>query len=210
MTGFITHCWKKTRQALERFRHSLLALALAGLSLQALAGVELEQMRTERQESALLLHVNLRLELGQAVEEALTKGLAIHFVAEAELMRDRWYWYDRKVSQVSRHYRLAYQPLTRQWRLQVSSEPISSGAAASSLAQTFDSLQAALDVVRRQSGWKLADAADVEPDARQHVLYRFRLDISQLPRPFQITAGSQADWNLSLSRQLRIAPEPGH
>lgn len=210
MTGFITHCWKKTRQALERFRHVLLALALAGLSLQALAGVELEQMRTERQESALLLHVNLRLELGQAVEEALTKGLAIHFVAEAELMRDRWYWYDRKVSQVSRHYRLAYQPLTRQWRLQVSSEPISSGAAASSLAQTFDSLQAALDVVRRQSGWKLADAADVEPDARQHVLYRFRLDISQLPRPFQITAGSQADWNLSLSRQLRIAPEPGH
>ena len=210
MTGFITHCWKKTRQALERFRHVLLALALAGLSLQALAGVELEQMRTERQESALLLHVNLRLELGQAVEEALTKGLAIHFVAEAELMRDRWYWYDRKVNQVSRHYRLAYQPLTRQWRLQVSSEPISSGAAASSLAQTFDSLQAALDVVRRQSGWKLADAADVEPDARQHVLYRFRLDISQLPRPFQITAGSQADWNLSLSRQLRIAPEPGH
>jgi hypothetical protein len=143
------------------------------------------------------------------VEEALTKGVAIHFVAEADLMRDRWYWYDRKVSQVSRYYRLAFQPLTRQWRLQVSSEPISSGGTGSSLAQSFDSLQAALDVIRRQSGWKLAEATDLEPDARQHVLYRFRLDMSQLPRPFQIAAGNQADWNLSLNRQLRIAPETG-
>ena len=210
MTGFITHCWKKTHQGLDRLRCALLALALAGLSLQAQAGVELEQLRTERQDSALLLHASLKLELGPAVEEALTKGVAIHFVAEAELMRDRWYWYDRKVSQVSRYYRLAYQPLTRQWRLQVSSEPIYAGGTASSIAQSFDSLQAALDVIRRQSGWKLADAADVEPDARQHVLYRFRLDISQLPRPFQIAAGNQADWNLSLNRQLRIAPEPGH
>ena len=209
MTGFITHCWKRLRHNLERVGRGLLALALAGLAAHALAAVDLEQMRVERQDSGLLLHVNLRLDLGPAVEEALTKGVAIHFVAEADLMRDRWYWYDRKVSQVSRYYRLAFQPLTRQWRLQVSSEPISSGGTGSSLAQSFDSLQAALDVIRRQSGWKLAEATDLEPDARQHVLYRFRLDMSQLPRPFQIAAGNQADWNLNLSRQLRIAPEAG-
>ena len=209
MTGFITHCWKRLRHNLERVGRGLLALALAGLAAHAMAAVDLEQMRVERQDSGLLLHVNLRLDLGPAVEEALTKGVAIHFVAEADLMRDRWYWYDRKVSQVSRYYRLAFQPLTRQWRLQVSSEPISSGGTGSSLAQSFDSLQAALDVIRRQSGWKLAEATDLEPDARQHVLYRFRLDMSQLPRPFQIAAGNQADWNLSLNRQLRIAPETG-
>lgn len=166
-------------------------------------------MRVERQDAGLLLHVHLRLELGQAVEDALAKGVPVHFVAEAELLRERWYWYDRKVSHVGRHYRLAYQPLTRQWRLQVSSEPISSGAAGSSIAQSFDTLQAALDVIRVQSGWKLADAAELEPDGRQHVLYRFRLDMSQLPRPFQIAAGNQTDWNLSLSRQLRVAPENG-
>lgn len=197
------------RRLLDGFWLAWLALALAGGSQQALAGVEVDQLRVERHESGLLLHVQLKLDLGTAVEEALTRGVAVHFVAEADLMRDRWYWYDRKVSQVSRYYRLAYQPLTRQWRLQVSNEPIYAGSAGSSIAQSFDSLEAALDVIRRQSGWKLAEPGELEPEARQHVLYRFRLDMSQLPRPFQITTGNQADWNLNLSRQLRIAPEAG-
>jgi hypothetical protein len=171
------------------------------------AGVEMEQIRLERQDTELLLHVHLKLEVGPAVEEALTKGMPVHFVAEAELLRDRWYWYDRKLAQVSRYYRLAYQPLTRLWRLQVSSEPIYAAGAGSSIAQTFEHLQDALDVVRRQSGWKLAESADLSPEARQYVLYRFRLDLSQLPRPFQIGAGNQPDWSLNLSRQLRVAPD---
>lgn len=207
MTVFITPCWKRPRRILDRLGPALLAWLLWALAVPALASVELEQLRVERRENELQVHAHLKLELGPAVEEALAKGVAVYFVAEAELMRDRWYWYDRKLAQVSRHYRLAYQPLTRLWRLQVASEPnFASGV--SSIAQTFDSLQSALDVVRRQSGWKLADVADLDPDARQYLVYRFRLDMSQLPRPLQIGASSQTDWNLSLSRQLRLTPEP--
>ena len=204
---FITHCWRTLRCLLERLAMPvLLALVLSG---QATAAVELEQWRVERQEQALLLNTVLRLELGPAVEEALLKGVAVHFVAEAELMRDRWYWYDRKVAQVTRHYRLAYQPLTRQWRLQVSSEPLAAAQAGTSIAQTFETLSGALDVIRRQTGWRLADAAEVDREARQYVVYRFRLDVSQLPRPFQITAGNQADWNMGVSRTQRMATEAG-
>ncbi len=207
MTVSITPCWKRPRRILDRLGPALLAWLLLALALPALASVELEQLRVERRDNELQVHAHLKLELGPAVEEALAKGVAVYFVAEAELMRDRWYWYDRKLAQVSRHYRLAYQPLTRLWRLQVASEPnFASGV--SSIAQTFDSLQSALDVVRRQSGWKLADVADLDPEARQYLVYRFRLDMSQLPRPLQIGASSQTDWNLSLSRQLRLTPEP--
>lgn len=206
MIVFITLCCKRLRSLSERW---LLALALTALSGHALAGVELEQLRVERQEQGLVLHAHLRLDLGATVEDALMKGVAVHFVAEAELMQDRWYWYDRKVAQANRYYRLAYQPLTRQWRLQVASEPMAMGGAATSLAQTFDSLQAALDVIRLQSGLKLTET-DAQPDARQYVVYRFRLDMSQLPRPFQIATGSQAGWNLNLSQTLRIQPEGGN
>ena len=186
----------------------MLLLMLAGSNVARAS--EIEQLRLERQEQGLLLHALLKLELGPAVEDALAKGVAVHFVAEAELVRERWYWYDRKVAQVSRYYRLSYQALTRQWRLQASSEALGNAGSASSITQSFESLPAALDVIRRQSGWKLAEPSEVEPDAKQLVNYRFRLDISQLPRPFQITAGSQGGWNLNLARSLRVPNEAGN
>ena len=180
------------------------------MSASAWAGADIEHLRIERQDTALQLQAQIKLELSPAIEDALVKGVAIHFVAEAEVLRDRWYWYDRKLLQVSRYYRLAYQPLTRLWRLQVASEPIHASGASSALAQSFESLQAALDVIRRQSGWKVAEASELDPEARQYLVYRFRLDMSQLPRPFLIGAGNQSDWNLNLNRQLRITAEVLH
>ncbi len=171
------------------------------------SSVELSELKVERQDGSLLLHAQLRLELGPPVEDALIKGLAVHFVAEAEVMRDRWYWYDRKVGTATRYYRLAYQPLTRRWRLNVSNEPIAHSGVSSSLSQNFDSLQEALGVIRRQSSWKVADMADIDPDARQYVGYRFKLDVSQLPRPFQIAAGNQADWRLEIARNVRLTAD---
>ena len=50
---------------------------------------ELTEFRVERQDSSLLLNAQVRLELGPVIEDALIKGLVLHFVAEAEVMRDR-------------------------------------------------------------------------------------------------------------------------
>lgn len=171
--------------------------------------VELTQLSVEPRDAGLYLTAQLKLELGLAVEDALLKGLAVHFVAEAELMRDRWYWYDRKLSTATRHYRLAYQPLTRRWRLNVAPGPVSGMNLAGSIAQSFETLPEALDVIRRQSSWKIADMSAVDTEARQYIVYRFKLDISQLPRPFQIAAGSQSDWTWVVTRPLRLALEPG-
>ena len=77
------------------------------------SAVEVTELWLERAEGALLLQSTLRLDLSSTVEDALQKGMPIYFVTEAELMRDRWYWYDKKIGAVTRHYRLAYQPLTR-------------------------------------------------------------------------------------------------
>ena len=205
---FITHCWKNVRRRLERSARLCAALLVCLASAVLASTVDLTEMRTERTDGALVLHTTLRLELGPAVEEALVKGVPVYFVAEAEVLRDRWYWYDRKVASVTRYYRLVYQPLTRQWRLNVSGEPLSSAGLGGSIAQSFDNLSDALSMIRRQSGWRLTELSELDPDARHNLTYRFRLDVAQLPRPFQIAAGSQADWSLSLSRNLRINPDP--
>jgi hypothetical protein len=209
MMGFITLCWKSAWAKPWRWRGWVLATWLLGASCAGAqnASVELTELRADRRDTALYLTAQLKLELGPVVEDALLKGLAVHFIAEAEVMRDRWYWYDRKVGAATRYYRLAFQPLTRRWRLNVSSEPISGLGLAGSISQNVDTLPEALDVIRRQSGWKVADVAELDPEARQYLSYRFRLDTSQLPRPFQIAAGNQADWTLSVARQMRLTAE---
>ena len=207
--GFITHCWKNAKLEFWRLTCQVFAawLLLASTVFAQNSLAELTELRAERRDGAIFLTAQLKLELGAAVEDALIKGLAVHFVAEAEFMRDRWYWYDRKVGAATRYYRLAFQPLTRRWRLNVSNEPISGAGLAGSISQNFDTLQEALNVVRRQSGWKVADMSDAEVESRQYIMYRFKLDTTQLPRPFQIAAGNQVEWTLGVSGQLRLTPE---
>ncbi len=209
MTVFITHCWRRVGIELGAWLAKALAIALFGLSgaWAYSSSVELTELMPVRKDNALLLNAQLKLELGPAVEDALIKGLAVHFVVVAEVFRERWYWTDKKTSASSRYYRLAFQPLTRRWRLNVSSEPISGTGLAGSISQNFETLAEALSVIRRQSAWKIADAQSLEPDARQRLRYEFRLDVSQLPRPFQIAAGSQADWSLQVNKTLRLSEE---
>lgn len=161
-------------------------------------------MRLERSDEGVLLSASVHFDLPPAVEDALAKGIPMFFVAEAVLLRDRWYWYDKQVLTARRHMRLSFQPLTRRWRLVVSSTPIGNSGA---LGQTFETREEALAAVQRISRWKIADNADLDPDARHSIDFRFRLDVSQLPRPFQIGAVGQADWNINVVRNLPLQLE---
>jgi hypothetical protein len=166
---------------------------------------EISQLRLERSEEGVFLSTNVRFELPAVVEDALEKGIPLFFVAEAVLFRDRWYWYDKQVTSSARHMRLSYQPLTRRWRLVVSHAPIGNSGLA--LGQTFETQDEALAAVQRIYRWRIGEPADLEADARYNVDFRFRLDVSQLPRPFQIGVVGQGDWNITAARNQRLAVE---
>jgi hypothetical protein len=204
-TASITRCWKSARLELAGWLLAALAVLLLALPARAdVAPAEITQLRVERTEEGVYLTAAVRFDLSPAVEDALLKGVPMYFVAEADLYRDRWYWYDRKVATSARHMRLAYQPLVRRWRLNVSPTPITNAGLGVTLNQTYDSLPDALAAVQRISRWKIAEAAEMDPDARHNLDFRFRLDVSQLPRPFQIGAVGQADWNISVGRNQRL------
>jgi hypothetical protein len=188
----------------ERWFTRLLACAMLALvALVARAeNADITQLRFDRNEDGLLLSANISFELPAVIDDALAKGIPMFFVAEATLLRDRWYWTDKTVANATRHMRLSYQPLTRRWRLVVSPTPI--GSAGVALGQTFESREEALAAIQRISHWKIADAADIDPDSRYNVDFRFRLDVSQLPRPFQIGAVGHSDWSIAASRNLRL------
>jgi hypothetical protein len=173
----------------------LLACAVAHAQVQT----EISQLRVERSDEELQLSAQLQFEMSSAVEDALVKGIPMVFVISADVLRERWYWYDKKLVAAERYMRLAYQPLTRRWRLNVNSGPAVNSGVGLALNQSFDTLQQALSAIKRIAKWKIADAADLDTSGKNKLDFRFKLDLSQLPRPFQIGALGQSDWDISAS-----------
>ncbi len=211
-TDSSTRCLRSTPP--EPTRRRLLAGVLAAGVLAARpvwaqqTRAELTQLRLEATDDGIYLSAAVRFELPAAVSDVLDKGIALHFVAEAELFRERWYWTDQRIGQATRYMRLAYQPLMRRWRLNVSPTPITPLASSVMLGQHFDTLEEALDALRRIGRMRLADVGDVGEGGSHPVVFRFRLDTSQLPRPFQIGLVGQSDWNVSVERSTRLPLEP--
>lgn len=204
----ITRYFKSTWP--DRFGIGLLVCVLLLFSgmAQAQGSGELSQLRVERVDEEILLSAQVQMELPQAVEDVLQKGLPLFFIAEAGILRERWYWYDKKIATAERHLRLAYQPLTRRWRLTVTSGAIKGGSPGLSLNQNFDSLPQALAIAKRISRWKIADTADLDASTKYRVEYRFRLDLSQLPLPFQIATLGQNDWNVAINLDTTLSLDP--
>ncbi len=206
-TAFITRCWRNIRlDGGALLCAAALLLALPGVRAQSVADVT--QLKVERSDEGVLLSATMAFELPAAVEDALSKGIAMYFVADAELSRDRWYWYDKRIAMATRSVRLSFQPLTRRWRVQVSANAPASSGPELTLGQNFESLTEALASVQRISRWKIAESAEVESLVKHTLEFSFRLDVSKLPRPFQIGAVGQNDWNISAKRTLRLVLEP--
>lgn len=181
-----------------------LALSLVGGPLQAEGNEgEVSDVRVEQADDGLYLSAALVFELPSAIEDALYKGIAMHFSAQVQVLRERWYWYDKPVASASRSFRLSFQPLTRRWRLQVGAE-----GPGLSLSQNFDTLPDALAALQRIARWKIADRGGFDPGASHNLDFVFRLDLGKLPRPFQIGTLGQKDWSLVVRRSQRLVVEP--
>jgi hypothetical protein len=171
----------------------VLLLGLLGAMPARAQGVELALLDVQRRDGELTLDFGARLILPKSVEDAMQRGVPVYFVAEATLYRNRWYWRDERVARVQRSWRVAYQPLTSTWRVGFGG-----------FNQNFASLDEALAVVSRSSRWKVVDLAQLDPESKHYLEFRYRLDNSQLPSPMQLGLGSQAEWVMGVERTLRL------
>jgi hypothetical protein len=219
-TVFITHCWRRlpSPQSLiqsvnigaRQFCATALMLMCLGMSTTAQADtlVDLQSLKIERQETELYMSGNWRFELPSALEDALLKGITLYFVTEVDITQERWYVYNQRVAHAERHVRLFYQPLIRRWRVNISPQPFSASGLGVSLGQSYDSADDALNAVRRIIQWRIANAADVNMDAKPTLSINFKLDINQLPRPLQIGAIGHSEWNIGYSKTQRMELAP--
>ena len=183
MTAFSTRCCR---------RHSWLTLlavvwlALALAPARAAEGIEVRSAALVAADDSYYLEATFEIGLTFALEDALHKGIPLHFLVEFELIRPRWYWLNEKLVNHQQRYRLSYNALTRQYRVGVGT-----------LYQNFPSLSEALEFLSRVRLREIAEPGTLRKDSVYTAALRMRLDTSQLPRPFQITAVGSRDWNIS-------------
>jgi len=185
--------WREGRRQWVGLGALLLLLATLGLPTAQAQGIKLASLELHRQDGDLSLDFDAPITLPQTVEDALQRGVPVYFVAEAALYRNRWYWRDERVARVQRSWRVAYQPLTSNWRVGFGG-----------FNQSFPTLAEALAVVSRSSRWKIVELSQIDSESRYYLEFSYRLDTTQLPSPMQIGVGAQGDWVLGVERTLRL------
>ena len=175
-----------SKSVLDQLRRWLALLVFVPV-LAWTAEIDISNPQISAGDDGYVLSADFRLELNPRLEEAVTRGVVLYFVADFELTRARWYWLDEKLASRSQTYRLSYHALTRQYRL-------STGG----LHQSFPSLSEATQVLSRLRNRTVVDKNEkaVRPGDAYEASLRMRLDVTQLPRPFQISALGNKDWSL--------------
>jgi hypothetical protein len=165
--------------------YCLLALNLFSPAARA-EGIKIQSAELERVDSDWLLNATFKIDLTPGLEDAVQKGVILHFQTEFDLTRSRWYWFDEKATLAQRQARLSYQPLTQQYR--IASEGFSFSAKT-----IFEALQAVGSI----GGWRVIDNNQIDPSKSYTAALRMTLDLSKLPKPFQVNALNNRDWNVT-------------
>jgi hypothetical protein len=187
MTAFTMPCCRSST-SLSAFARlvALLLFALAAPPLATAAEIEVKSAQISLGEEGYVLDAEFAIDLGPRLEELVSHGVALYFVTELDLSRPRKYWIDDHIAGRTQTWRLSYHALTRQYRL-----------AAGALHQSFATLDEALRVLSRLRNWPVADKGLIAPGETYSAALRMKLDLTQLPKPFQVTAIGSKDFKLT-------------
>jgi hypothetical protein len=171
-------------------------------------GIAVRKAEAHHSDGGYQLSADFDVSFNFVVEQALTQGVPLYFVSEFSLVRPRWYWLDETVVLSEQTIKLSYNSLTSQYRI-----------TRGSLFQNFASLDAAMTAIRRQSagpipvellrgGGNFLTEKLFGKDNDLIAAARLHLDVTQLPKPLQVNALANNDWNLD-SGWYRWIVRPG-
>lgn len=160
-------------------------LLLSGTTTHA-GGIQIKSVVIDAIDGGYQYDADFEIALNHKLERALEKGIVLYFVTELNLMNSRWYWLDERVAHSRVREGLSYYALTRQYRL-----------SRGTLSQNFGTLKEALQALSRVRDRPIVEISELQPDTEYTVELRMRLDISALPKPFQVETLGSKEWDLS-------------
>tara|TARA_R110002073_G_scaffold331970_2_gene517279 strand:+ start:353 stop:955 length:603 start_codon:yes stop_codon:yes gene_type:complete len=175
---------------LEKLSRVILIIVLPAIffpiaAAYAEGSIQIKSAKLAAVEDGYQLSVDSEIVLNPTLEEALEKGIVLYFVTKFLLVDSRWYWVDKEVARSKLRVGLRYYALTRQYRL-----------SHESFSQSFYTLKEALRALGHFDRPVVIKSV-LEQDVDYIATLRVWLDLTRLPKPFQVeTLGSQ-EWSLS-------------
>jgi hypothetical protein len=169
-----------------------LAVLLLGCWL-AIAGSALANDRSLVKQAAIqavpqgyVLDADVNVVLNPTLEDALGKGLNLHFLLELEVSRPRNWWLDEGIAESVRKMRIYYHLLLRRY-------VVESGY----VTRTATTLDEALAILGRVENWQVLERGMLRAGQRYDARLRLRLDTAKLPKPLSIGAVTSDNWELA-------------
>lgn len=163
----------------------MLSLLLV-MSATKAAGIVVHDPQIGVNDDGYTVSADFDVSFNSRLEDVVNKGVVLHFALDFELTRSRWYWFDERVVRRHKEIQMSYHALTRQYRLTTGS-----------LYQNFDTLDEALRVMSRLRNWDVFEKNEVRSEETYQAGLRLRLDLTQMPKTFQVGAMANRDWSLS-------------
>ncbi|WP_295625810.1 DUF4390 domain-containing protein [uncultured Nitrosomonas sp.] len=176
-----------------------LILLLSAATVQA-EGIRIKSVNLAAAGGGYEISVDSEIALNPTLEQALEKGIVLYFVFRFSLVDERWYWLDDEVVRGKYRVGLRYYALTRQYHLNHAS-----------FSQSFNTLTEALQVMGRLHDFTLTVKSELKQDTDYIASLRIWLDLTRMPKPFQVEAFGSSRWNLSsdkLEWSMKL-PTPG-
>ena len=164
--------------------------------------IRIKSVALDAADEGYQFNADVEITLNPMLERSLGKGIVLYFVSELSLLDPRWYWLDEKVARSKQREALSYYALTRQYRL-------SRGA----LSQNYSTLKETLQALGRLRNRPIVANSELNQDTEYIAELRVWLDLSRLPKPFQVEALSSKEWNLSsdtLQWSVKLPPQKPH
>ncbi len=166
----------------------LLVMMVLPTVTHAEGSIQIEYVGLDVVEEGYELNVDAEIILNPLLEQALEKGVILYFRTKFSLFEPRWYWFSKEVAVSKMRIGLRYSALTRQYRL-----------TRRLWSQNFDTLDEALEVLSQLRGRPAP--VDImyalKPDVNYTATLRMWLDLTRLPKPFQIETFGSSEWNLT-------------
>lgn len=148
--------------------------------------IQIKSVNVAAVEQNYVISVDAEIALNATLEQALEKGIVLYFVTKFSLVDSRWFWPNDEVARGKLRVGLRYYALTRQYHLNYPS-----------FSQSFNTLKEALEVLGQLRDYPLTVKSELKQDVDYIASLRIWLDLTRMPKPFQVEALGSNQWNLS-------------